>query len=252
MSSTAGALLLQPSLLDRLIGTVQMMSVFEIEPKPVEFTRSGLDPAQLTAALTSLGVTPMRDIDAPPWQFSAAGRSVSLAEVTGLQLRSPGGGAPVPLESVCSVRARMAPATASDTVSERRAITGRKLREYVLRDLAWLLNAVNLQSTTDLGRFPRVAASVLNFGMPGFIGNLRATREQNQVAQQIRTCIEAFEPRLTSVVVTPETDTSDDESFALSFRIDADLWGDPLPQHLTVRTQIDVGNGAVMVEDRGG
>src|SRR5690606_8309395 len=36
-----------------------------------------------------------------------------------------------------------------------------RLREAVQRDLAWLLNTVNLEATEDLGEYPYIARSVL-------------------------------------------------------------------------------------------
>src|SRR4051794_31731838 len=53
---------------------------------------------------------------------------------------------------------------------ERRVLSLRGLREGVLRDLAWLLNATNLLSVTDGARLPHVANSVLNYGMPDISG----------------------------------------------------------------------------------
>ena len=49
-----------------------------------------------------------------------------------------------------------------------------KLRESVLRDLAWLMNAVNLASDIDLDDFPQTAHSVLNFGLPDLAGKVSA------------------------------------------------------------------------------
>jgi type VI secretion system protein ImpF len=134
---------------------------------------------------------------------------------------------------------------------QRRAITGRRLRECVLRDLSWLLNCTNLESYVDLDLHPNVAASTLNFGMPGLAGNLRGAQEITALAERIRRCIARFEPRLSAITVTPQPGPPA-EGFTLEFRIDAELWGDPLPQHLRMRTQIDLGSGEVAVEDRGG
>jgi type VI secretion system protein ImpF len=134
----------------------------------------------------------------------------------------------------------------------RRAISARKLRECVLRDLTWLLNTTNLSGLVDLESLPEVARSVLNYGMPALTGSMRSAIERDSVAQQIQACIAMFEPRLSRVRVTPESGATEEGVFTLAFRIEAELWGDPVPQHLTMRTQIDVGTGDCMLEDRGG
>ena len=133
----------------------------------------------------------------------------------------------------------------------RRAISARRLRESVLRDLTWLLNTTNLSTRVELEPFPEVARSVLNFGMPAHTGSMRSAIEQDRVAQQIQTCIAAFEPRLSQVRVIPESGATGAGVFTLAFRIEAELWGDPVPQHLTLRTEIDVGTGDCALDDRG-
>ena len=53
---------------------------------------------------------------------------------------------------------------------ERRVLSPSQLRDCVRRDLAWLLNTTNLESTTSLADVPEVAASVLNFGVIDLAG----------------------------------------------------------------------------------
>src|SRR5260370_12294433 len=49
---------------------------------------------------------------------------------------------------------------------DQRVVSLRRLREGVLRDLAWLLNATNMAVLEDLTDYPYVAQSVLNYAMP--------------------------------------------------------------------------------------
>ena len=53
---------------------------------------------------------------------------------------------------------------------EQRVFAVTRLREAVLRDLAWLLNTTNLAAGQDLGAYPQVASSVLNYGIPDLSG----------------------------------------------------------------------------------
>jgi len=55
---------------------------------------------------------------------------------------------------------------------DQRVVSLRRLREGVLRDLGWLLNATNMAVLEDLTDYPHVARSVLNYGMPGLAGTL--------------------------------------------------------------------------------
>jgi predicted component of type VI protein secretion system len=41
------------------------------------------------------------------------------------------------------------------------------------------------------------------------------------------------------------------ETHVLAFRIEAQLWGQPMPQQLVLRTSIDVDSGRVSVADSG-
>ena len=51
--------------------------------------------------------------------------------------------------------------------------------------------------------------------------------------------------------VTPETREGPHEGHQLAFRIDAELWGQPVPQQLVLRTRIDTDSGNVTVADSG-
>ena len=45
------------------------------------------------------------------------------------------------------------------------------MRDTVKRELAWLLNTNNMESSTNLDAYPEVQTSVLNFGVPDFTGS---------------------------------------------------------------------------------
>ena len=53
---------------------------------------------------------------------------------------------------------------------EARVLSKSRMRQSVLRDLAWLFNATRLEVVTDLTKVPNVRRSVLNFGMPALSG----------------------------------------------------------------------------------
>ncbi len=127
----------------------------------------------------------------------------------------------------------------------------RRLREYVCRDLAALLNAMSLESSQELTRYPDVQSSVLNFGMPSLAGTAVVSVDPLKTAALIEQAINRFEPRLRKVRVTPEPSGDGADGHALSFKIDAELWGQPAAQHLILRTRIDMDSGNVSVAEAG-
>jgi type VI secretion system protein ImpF len=89
--------------------------------------------------------------------------------------------------------------------------------------------------------------------MPNLSGRTLASLDPEQIAQRIRSAIARFEPRLSRVQVThepPGTDAA--HTAALVFRIEAELWGWPTTQALTLSTSVDLNNGQVDVADRKG
>ena len=72
------------------------------------------------------------------------------------------------------------------------------------------------------------------------------------VSRRIRDAIAFFEPRLSSIQVTPEARDDQVEGMTMAFLVEAELWGQPVAQHLSLRTSIDVDTGDVAVTDRAG
>lgn len=133
-----------------------------------------------------------------------------------------------------------------------RTMSMRELRRCVRRDLEWLLNTVNLESVEDLSAFPQVASSVVNYGVPGLSGRTLSTLKPEGVAALIREAIQRFEPRLSQVRVIPEVVQQDAGERGLAFRIEAELWGNPLPQRMELRTMLDVDSRQIAINDLGG
>ena len=71
--------------------------------------------------------------------------------------------------------------------ADRRILSMRRLRECVLRDLGWLFNSLNLDSCAGPAvRYPQVAASVLNFGLPSFAGRMTSSIDPQESADRLR------------------------------------------------------------------
>jgi type VI secretion system protein ImpF len=137
---------------------------------------------------------------------------------------------------------------------EKRVISPARLRDCVRRDLTWLFNATNLAAVENLEGYPEVLRSVLNYGMPDLAGRTASSVDTRALEQLLRQVIWDFEPRLIkrSVKVRILTDDRVMNHNSMSFDIEAELWAQPLPLRLFLRTEIDLENGGVNVQDLGG
>jgi type VI secretion system protein ImpF len=127
-----------------------------------------------------------------------------------------------------------------------------RLREAVLRDLRWLFNSSGIDDVVDLEAFPEVRRSVLSYGLRSMAGKPVSSIDTVEVARRIRDVITFFEPRLSGVRVTPEVREGEPDTMTLAFVVEAELWGQPVAQHVSLRTSIDVESGDVAVADRAG
>ena len=135
---------------------------------------------------------------------------------------------------------------------ERRVLTKSQLRAAVLRDLAWLLNSVQLSSSEDLSAYPEVQKSVINYGLPSLSGETAATIEIGDIEQAIRDSILRFEPRLlpdSLLIEVTEGESVMNWHNIISIRISARLWAQPVPLEMLLRTEIDLETGQVELRD---
>ena len=136
---------------------------------------------------------------------------------------------------------------------EERVISASRLRECVTRDLGWLLNCANLESTEDLSLLPEVRRSVLNFGIPDITGIEVAQIEASALQRQVRDMILAFDPRLKAATlrVVAETNRENMSGHALSFRIESEMWAQPIPLNLYLKTEVDLETGKFKISESG-
>lgn len=134
---------------------------------------------------------------------------------------------------------------------DKRVLSPYRLRESVRRDLTWLFNTTNLAASVDLSRFPPVESSTLNFGLPDFTGRTAGSIHVPTLEKLLRRAIWEFEPRLLkeSVRVKLIRDTDAFSPNALVFTIEAELWAQPIPLRLFLRTDVDLETGEVVVSD---
>lgn len=250
---------LQPALLDRLADDERYLTIFQIESTRAELARLKLAEREWLDILFAQGLRPVEDGDRGAaaqgqdklqWRLFVPTGRLSPGALKALVLKPPGAPQGVAVQDFCRIETHNVPNAMIES-SQHRAVSMRRLRECVLRDVAALLNALNLESHVDLERYPHVQRSVLNYGMRSMAGLSAAAVDPVKTAAGIEEAIRRYEPRLRKVHVVPETREGAQDGHQLAFRIDAELWGQPVPQQLVLRTRIETDTGNATVSDSG-
>ena len=127
----------------------------------------------------------------------------------------------------------------------------KEIRACVKRDLDWLLNASQYSPQEDLEDYPDVVCSVLNYGMPDLTGKTVSGFDQRHMERLLKQVIVNFEPRIlrNTLTVRVMADKTLFEHNALVFEIEGELWAEPQPLHLHLRTEFELEDGNVSVFD---
>jgi type VI secretion system protein ImpF len=142
-----------------------------------------------------------------------------------------------------------APGTTTES-PEARVIPRQRLRELVLRDLAWLFNTV--QPSIDWRGAPHARNSVLNFGLPPLSGSTMSTIDPLSLQARVRQAIIDHEPRILPDSLSVEAVVSEDQIHQhneLGFRITGQLWAQPVPLELLLHTDVDLETGRVAIRE---
>jgi len=127
-----------------------------------------------------------------------------------------------------------------------------ELRRAVLRDLGWLLNAVQPMSREQAAQFPLVAGSVLNYGLPPLAGEVASRIDVAMLELAICEAVVRYEPRILpeslSVRALQSSQRMDTHN-VIDFEIRGLLWAQPLPLDLLLRTRLDLEGGHVEVRE---
>ena len=131
----------------------------------------------------------------------------------------------------------------------QRVVSSQRYKEGVLRDLRWLFNAsahlpVEGKDEFHLGNYPEAERSVINFGTRQLCGLIAP--DMDSLERQISQAIEVFEPRISSHTVTIRA--SQDRQL-IAFEMRCELWAEPIPEQLFVKTMIDLESGQCSLGD---
>jgi type VI secretion system protein ImpF len=134
----------------------------------------------------------------------------------------------------------------------QRVLSIQQLRKSVIRDLGWLLNTGNLEARQNLDRYPAATHSVVNYGMPDIAGITTGDIEVDAVEQAVKQAVIDFEPRIlrNTLVVKMVVDQEAMSSNSVVFEIEGELWAQPVPLRVFLKTELDLETGDVQVADR--
>jgi type VI secretion system protein ImpF len=123
------------------------------------------------------------------------------------------------------------------------------LRVTVLRELNWILNTTNLGSVEDLGDYPEVATSVLNYGVPDMAGKLLQRRAVATRAREIKDAVRRYEPRIDPRRLDVEAVTDEHKPNAVTFIIRGDVTSAVMALPVEFKTDVEIDTGAATLRE---
>ena len=128
---------------------------------------------------------------------------------------------------------------------EKRSFTSSEYKKSVLRDLVDLLNSGSLFQVAKDELFPESHASVLNYGIKSFTGSYVNIHSILDIEREVKQAIKNFEPRimkdtLVVRVQNPGNGDSVKHHNVLTIEIEGDLWLNPYPEQLYLKTEFDL------------
>jgi type VI secretion system protein ImpF len=134
----------------------------------------------------------------------------------------------------------------------QRVLSLPQLRKSVIRDLGWLMNTGNLEARQNLDRYPYATHSVVNYGLPDLAGINTGDVDIDAVEQAVKQAIIDFEPRIlrNSLMIKLVVDHESMNSNSVVFEIEGELWAQPVPLRVFLKTELDLETGDVQIADR--
>ena len=131
---------------------------------------------------------------------------------------------------------------------DARVASAVNLKLALQRDMEWLFNTTQLASDIDLTPYPEVQTSVLNYGIPDLAG--LTDKSSSEIEDVLAEAILCYEPRILpqTLAVNVVEPNKPRRSNRLDFQIEGQLWSQPLPQALYLRTEFDLDVQSVQIE----
>ena len=133
----------------------------------------------------------------------------------------------------------------------QRIISLLRYKRGVLRDLEWLFNAsahlpAEGKAQFRLSNYPEAYRSVINFGTRQLCGLIAPNMDE--LERELAEAIQIFEPRILTHTVAVKANI---ERHIVSFELHGELWSNPVPEKLFIKTKIDLETGQCNLGDGG-
>jgi type VI secretion system protein ImpF len=133
----------------------------------------------------------------------------------------------------------------------QRIVTIQRYKAGVLRDLEWLFNSIGHYSDEMVGEvafgdFKEAYRSVINFGIRQVYGRLAPDIEE--IEKQLFDALVTFEPRINRHTLKVSVQI---ERNLLSIELTGELWVNPLPEKLFIKTVLDLESSACSTKEAG-
>jgi type VI secretion system protein ImpF len=133
----------------------------------------------------------------------------------------------------------------------QRIISLQRYKAGVLRDLEWLFNSIGhfpeeKTGELTLGDYEEAFRSVLNFGVRQLYGRL--SPDVDEIEKQLYDALIVFEPRINRRTLRVKVVL---DRNILSIELTGELWVNPLPEKLFVKTDLDLESSGCSVREVG-
>jgi type VI secretion system protein ImpF len=135
---------------------------------------------------------------------------------------------------------------------DKTSLTKQALRQAVLRDLGWLLNATGHSKLFSEKEHPHTSRSVLNYGLPTLSGQFSSSMQRESMEQALKQAILNYEPRILPKTLEIEVVLEGyvmDSHNRVGLMIRGMLWAQPVPLEFMLRSRIDLEEGRFLVEE---
>jgi len=132
----------------------------------------------------------------------------------------------------------------------KRVVSLQKYRQAVMRDLSWLLNTHANAEKNGLNYFEEIPSSVLNFGLQNVAGMTATSLKIDEMRYQLIESLRRFEPRIipSTICIDVKFNPNEMNNYrSIRFEIRGDLWSQPIPESLFIKTELDPETGKCRV-----
>ncbi len=128
---------------------------------------------------------------------------------------------------------------------DQQVVSLRKYRKAVFHNVEMLFNSRAYPLHDMIYEFGEVARSVLNYGILDLSGASSSGENASELEVQLKQALKNFEPRISHKALSVHMVSSPDthEIRTLLFEISGELWAHPLPDHLFIKTEVDLETG---------